>query len=106
MTKEYVESQEGSYYVTGTRASLDSIVCSFRRGDSPETICQNFEVLCLEEVYGAIAYYLANQIAVDHYLNRKDEKWANAKAGSDPRPNSLRKRILRAREALHAIHSK
>lgn len=32
-----------------------------RRGESPETICQNFELLRLEEVYGAITYYLASQ---------------------------------------------
>ncbi len=59
--KEYIEVRNGNYYVAGTRVSLDSIVHAFRRGESPETICQNFEILRLEEVYGAIAYYLANQ---------------------------------------------
>ena len=53
---EYIEERDGSYYVAGTRISLDSIVHAFRRGESPETICQNFELLRLEEVYGAIAY--------------------------------------------------
>jgi uncharacterized protein (DUF433 family) len=51
--------------------SLDSIVHAFRRGESAETICQNFELLRLEEVYGAIAYYLANQAEVDAYLIRQ-----------------------------------
>jgi uncharacterized protein (DUF433 family) len=57
MAKEYIEERQGSYYVAGTRISLESIVHAFRRGESPETICQNFELLGLEEVYGAIAYY-------------------------------------------------
>jgi len=57
MAKEYVEQRDGNYYVAGTRVSLDSLVHAFRRGESPETISQNFDTLDLEEVYGAIAYY-------------------------------------------------
>ena len=55
MARDYVEQRDGGYYVSDTRVSLDSIVYAFRRGESAETICQNFEVLNLEEVYGAIA---------------------------------------------------
>jgi uncharacterized protein (DUF433 family) len=51
MAKEYLEDRDGNYYVAGTRISLDSIVHAFLRGESPETICQNFELLRLEEVY-------------------------------------------------------
>ena len=56
MSKEYIEQRGANYYVFGTRVSLDSIVHAFRRGESPETICQNFELLDLESVYGAIAF--------------------------------------------------
>jgi hypothetical protein len=35
---------------------------------------QNFELLRLEKVYGAIAYYLANQAAIDAYLTSQSEK--------------------------------
>ena len=62
---------------------MDSIVHAFRRGESPETICQNFELFRLEEVYGAIAYYLANQADVDAYLIRQDEKWAEGKRNAE-----------------------
>jgi uncharacterized protein (DUF433 family) len=65
MTKGYIEQRDGGYYLAATRISLDSIVYAFRRGESPETICQNFELLDLEEVYGAIAYYLGNQVMID-----------------------------------------
>jgi hypothetical protein len=37
---EYLERRNGGYYVTGTRVSLDSIVYSFKDGESPETIRQ------------------------------------------------------------------
>lgn len=102
MAKEYIEEREGNYYVAGTRISLDSIVHAFRRGESPETICQNFELLTLEEVYGATAYYLANQVAIDAYLIRQSEKWAEGKRNAAPLPANLRERLMRAREEMHA----
>ena len=90
MAKDYIEQRDGNYYIAGTRVSLDSIVHAFRRGESPETICQNFEVLQLEEVYGAIAYYLANQSAIDAYLVGQGEKWTEGKGNSEPLPASAR----------------
>ena len=100
MAKEYIEQRDGNYYVAGERVSLDSIVHAFRRGESPETICQNFELLRLEEVYGAIAYYLANQADIDAYLIRQNEKWAEGKRSSEPLAASLRERLMRAREEM------
>jgi uncharacterized protein (DUF433 family) len=98
MAKEYIEQRDDNYYVAGTRVSLDSIVHAFRRGESPETICQNFELLHLEEVYGAIAYYLANQADIDAYLIRQGEKWAEGKRNAEPLPADLRERLKHARE--------
>jgi uncharacterized protein (DUF433 family) len=69
MMKEYVEKREGAYRISGTRVSLDSIVYAFWRGASPESIAQSFPALTLEEVYGAIAFYLARQTEIDAYLN-------------------------------------
>jgi uncharacterized protein (DUF433 family) len=93
--------RDGNYYVLGTRISLDSIVHAFRRGESPETICQNFELLQLEEVYGAIAYYLANQPDIDDYLIRQNEKWAEVKRNAEPLLADLRERLIHARDELH-----
>ena len=101
MAKEYVEQRDGNYYVADTRISLDSIVHGFRRGESAETICQNFELLRLEEVYGAIAYYLANQAEIDAYLIGQDAKWAEGRRNAEPLPADLRERLMRARDELH-----
>ena len=105
MSREYIERQEGGYYVSGTRVSLDSLIHAFRRGESPETICQNFEVLRLEEVYGAIAYYLANQAAMDAYLERQGQAWIDGKQASRPLPASLRQRLARARDEIRTSSS-
>jgi uncharacterized protein (DUF433 family) len=103
MAKEYVEERNGNYYVAGSRISLDSIVHAFCRGESPETICQNFELLRLEEVYGAITYYLANQAEIDAYITRQNEKWEEGRRNAEPLPTDLRERLMRARDEMQAL---
>ena len=56
------------YYVQGTRVSLDSVVYAFLRGEYPDSIAESFPALSLEQVYGAIAFYLAHRETIDHYL--------------------------------------
>ena len=69
MKKEYVEQHDQGYWVAGTRVSLDSVVIAFLDGLSPETIvAECFPALTLEQVFGAIAYYLANRVEIDTYL--------------------------------------
>lgn len=67
-TKQYIEHCNGGYWIEGTRISLDSVVYSFLNGESPESIAQNFPLLSLEQVYGAITFYLANREVIDAYL--------------------------------------
>ena len=83
MSKEYIEQRHGGYYIAGKRISLDSVVHAFRRGASPESILRSFPLLTLEEVYGAITYYLSNQPQIDEYL-----------AGGEDEYEKQRKKIL------------
>lgn len=68
--KLYVEKKDGDYCIAGTRISLDSIIYSFLAGESPETIGLNFPLLSLEQVYGAITLYLANQETIDSHIKQ------------------------------------
>lgn len=68
MKKEHVVKRNGGYYVTNSRVSLDSIVYAFREGNSAEAIRWAFPSLTLEQVYGAITFYLGNQKKIDNYL--------------------------------------
>ena len=72
MSKEYVEQHDSGYWIKGSRVSLDSIVCAFLRGTSPESIAHSFPLISLEEVYGAIAFYLAHQAEIDAYLEQQE----------------------------------
>lgn len=73
--KEYVEQREGCYRIVGKRVSLDSIVYAFLTGQSPESIVQSFPALTLEEVYGAITFYLRNRTAIDSYLAEGEQQF-------------------------------
>ncbi len=68
LTKQYVEQREGGYWIVDRRVSLDSIVYAFLNGTSPEGIAQSFPLVTLEQVYGVIAFYLANRETIDAYL--------------------------------------
>ena len=74
-TKQYVEHRDKGYWIAGTRISLDSVIYSFLNGESPESIVQNFSLLSLEQVYGAITFYLANQELVDAYLEEGEAEF-------------------------------
>lgn len=80
--KDYVVQIDGAYRITDSRVSLDSIVYAWRDGLSPESIRESFPVLMLEEVYGAITFYLANQAAVDTYLSQSEAKFESARQQS------------------------
>jgi uncharacterized protein (DUF433 family) len=68
MSNPYVEQRDGGYWVAGSRVSLESIVYAFLSGQTAESIAQSYPVLKLEQVYGSIAFYLANRPAIDEYL--------------------------------------
>ena len=94
MAKEYSEERSGALYVSGTRVSLASVVLEFREGAAPETILQDFPALAsLENVYGAITYYLANQRKIDEYLKAQEQKWEEFRKSADPLPSSLTARL-------------
>jgi len=68
MKMEYVKKVEGAYRVGKTRVSLDSLVYLFREGMSAESMVESYPALTLEQVHGALAFYLANQKDIDNYL--------------------------------------
>jgi uncharacterized protein (DUF433 family) len=72
LAKPYIEQRDTGYWITGTRISLDSVVLSYLNGESPENIAQNFLLLSLEQIYGAIAFYLSNRDIVDAYLAKSE----------------------------------
>ena len=70
--QHYVDQHDGAYWIASTRVSLDSVVFAFLEGLSPESIADSFEMLTLEQVFGALAYYLKHRTEVDAYLQQSE----------------------------------
>ncbi len=106
MGLQYIEKRDGGYWVKGTRVSLDTIAYSFQDGLSPETIATEVvPILTLEQVYGAITYYLANQKEIDTYLQQEEvefDKWRKKVHQSDP---EFYQKLIRARRNLQTTES-
>ena len=98
MTAQYVTKLEnGAYRVAGTRVSLDSVVYAFWRGESPESIVDSFPALTLEQVYGAIAYYLAHQAQIDTYLKEGEAEFEKLRERAREANPRLYKKLEEAR---------
>ena len=97
MIKQYVEQREDAYRIAGTRVSLDSIVYAFWRGQSPESIAKSFPVLTLEEIYGAIAFYLAHREEIDAYLEKDREEFEKMRQASRAAHPELYKKLDEAK---------
>jgi uncharacterized protein (DUF433 family) len=83
----------GVLRVGQTRVSLDSVVYAFRQGHAPETIRQQYSALSLEEVYGAIACYLANKDEVDQYLQQQEQRWDEFRREAEQNPSPVVERL-------------
>lgn len=99
-TKQYIEELEGCYRIVGKRVSLDSIVYAFLAGQSPESIVQSFPALTLEEVYGAITFYLANRTTVDNYLSEGERVFETLRQQAKENNSLLYQKLYNAHNSL------
>lgn len=97
---DWVEERNGGLYVARSRVSLDSVVYAYLRGESPLGICESFTSLSLDQVNGAIEYYLANREAVDDYLEQQDAEFDRMAEESRRQNPALYEKLERAREEV------
>jgi len=99
MQKEYVTTVEGAYLIGDTRVSLDSLVYLFREGMSAESMVESYPTLTLEQVHGALAFYLANQKEIDRYLAEGQRDAESQHRQSRQKNAELIAKLQRARNA-------
>lgn len=104
MEKQYVEKRNEGYWIAGTRVSLDSVVLAFLDGLSPETIvAECIPVLSLEQVYGAITYYLSHRDEINDYLKQAEAEFeALRQTTNEP---TFSKKMAEARRRMQMSHS-
>ena len=80
--------------------SLDSVVYDFQSGASPECIQQSYPALTLEQVYGAIAFYLSHKAEIDEYLADDEAEFEKLRQASRAANPELYEKLERARKEL------
>jgi uncharacterized protein (DUF433 family) len=102
MSGEYVELRDGAYYIAGSRVALASLVYEYRDGAAAETIQREFPTLSLEQIHGAIAFYLGHPSEVDSYMRDRESRWEELERTSQPADPELQRRIGEAKKRLLA----
>ena len=100
MVKDYIERRDGSFYLIGSRVPLARVVYEFQNGAAPEAIRLDYPTLSLEQVYGAIAFYLGNKEEVERDMverRRIEEEFIKSQP---PLPPELKQKLERAREQM------
>lgn len=101
MAKEYIEQRSGAYYIAGSRVSLDSVVYAFLRGESPEGIAESFPALGLEQIFGALAFYVANREVVDRSLSEGEREFEAMRQQARRDHPALYAKLAEARRKTH-----
>jgi uncharacterized protein (DUF433 family) len=104
ISREFVEDRDGSFYLIGSRVPLAHLVWEFQRGESPEAIRSHYPTLSLEQVYGAITFYLGNKDEVEKDIaerRRVEDEFTK----THPAPPHLKEKLERARQQLLARRS-
>ncbi|MHB9081290.1 MAG: DUF433 domain-containing protein [Pirellulaceae bacterium] len=106
MQDHYVQQHDGGYWIAGSRVSLDSLVIAFLDGLSPETIVgECFPTLTLEQVYGAITYYLAHRDQIDAYLKQADTELDDLRRRTRDADPEFSRRLAVARRQTPTTHA-
>jgi uncharacterized protein (DUF433 family) len=87
---------DGTIRMKGSRILLDSVIAPYLRGETPEAITDRYPSLPLEDVYGAITYYLRHREEVSAYLVEQEVLRAEVRAEIMRRepPEEIRARLL------------
>lgn len=98
--------EHGRLRVGASSVLLDLVLYAYWRGETPETITDNYPTLSLEDVYLAIGYYLRHQSEVDAYLRQQEAEADTAQREHETaHGSSITRDVLRSRLAAKGSQS-
>jgi uncharacterized protein (DUF433 family) len=103
-TPPLCEDKDGTIRLVGSRIPLDTLVYEFNQGATAEQIQDSFPSLSLRSIYGAIAFYLEHQAAVDEYIHRREQEAVELRRNIESRPEitAWRERLRHRRAQLRS----
>ena len=85
--KSYVRLDPGGTYRVGdTRVTLDSLVYAYLQSGSAQKVAEAFPRVDMENIDGAIAFYLANREEVHEYLKRREAEAQRLRSQLEAQP--------------------
>jgi uncharacterized protein (DUF433 family) len=104
MDRDFVESRDGSFYLIGSRVPLAHLVLEFQQGEPPEAIRSHYPTLTLEQVYGAITFYLGHKSEVENDIEQRRRE-EDAYSAAHPTPPDIKEKFERMRRQMLARRS-
>jgi uncharacterized protein (DUF433 family) len=94
------QDSEGTIRLRGSRVTLDTLVASFKKENTPEQIQDAFPSLSLAQINDAITWYLNHQAEVEEYLKERKTEAQSVRREIESRPEQaeFRERIRQRRE--------
>lgn len=89
---------ENVIQIKGHRLGIEHVLAFYHEGYTPDQIAQEFPGLSLEVIYATITFYLANQLEIDTYLQRRQAAYERAYQDWKNKPTPLVERLRTIRE--------
>ena len=93
---------QGGWRISGTRVGLECIIHAYNEGESPEAMVLSWPTLSLEQIHGAIAFYLRNRPQMDEYMREIARQMDELSAQCQESNRGFREKILARYRAQQA----
>lgn len=104
MDRAFVERRDGGFYLTGSRVPIDRIVWEYRNGEDPEAIQSHYPTLSLDQVNGAITFYLNHKGEVEQVMEER-QRAEDAYTAAHPTPPDIKEKFERMRRQMASRRS-
>jgi uncharacterized protein (DUF433 family) len=94
MAQTHIERRETGFYIVGSRVPIDRIVCEYRNGEDPEAIQSHYPTLNLDQINGAITFYLSHKDQVDQVMEAR-RRAEDAYVAAHPTPPDIKGKFER-----------
>jgi uncharacterized protein (DUF433 family) len=99
MAWDYIERREAGFYIVGSRVPIDRIVRDYRNGEDSEAIQSHYPTLSLNQVNGAIAFYLNHKDEVEQVIEER-RRTEDDYIAAHPAPPNIREKLDRMRRQI------
>lgn len=96
MAENYIERREAGLYIVGSRVPIDRVVWEYRNGEEPTAIQSHYPTLTLEQVNGAIAFYLSHKEEVEQSMEER-RRAEDDFVATHPTPPDVKEKFVRMR---------